>query len=256
MFEQSPQYDEGEHGRCCRFDAARPVAAGGQVCGSRAAAACPPPRESANPAEWDARYQGAGIRDNLGSDVRVADVTGDGVSDLIIGVSGARIGATRFGSVDVWPGPITAGTDVDYSVGTLPPVYFLGADSGDNVGACLAVGDMNGDRVQDVAVVARLAQGAGNLLFQAGEMYLLPGGAAGQIEPGVGAVTLVPGGQALTVYGPTFAGRMCLYNGYLALGDIDGDSRDDICVGSPQADLVPTSGLAIPGRLDCFRSRW
>jgi cysteine-rich repeat protein len=209
----------------------------------------------ATPAEWSARFLGAGIRDALGTDVRVADVTGDTNPDLIIGAAGTRIGATRFGSVDIWPGPIAAATDMDYSGGALPSVYFLGADEGDNVGACLAVGDMNGDRVSDVAVVGRFAGGAGNALFQAGEMYVLPGGAAGQIQVGAGARTLVPGNQAMTVFGSTAAGRMCLYNGYVALGDIDGDSRDDVCVGSPQAN-VTGNALVRPGRLDCYRSRW
>lgn len=228
---------------------------GGEDAGAVWVLASPLPATVDLATTWYARYRGAGIRDYLGSDAVVGDVTGDGNDDLVIGVPQTLDGGVRFGSVDIFPGPVASGADVDYSVGALPSIRFRAGDPSDWAGACLGVGDMTGDGVQDIVAVARFGQGAANNLNQAGEFYVLPGGATGGIEPGAGTRTISPGGEALTVYAGVDVARMCLYLGYVAMGDIDGDARDDVCVGSPQAD-VPGSGVFRPGRLDCFRSRW
>jgi hypothetical protein len=197
--------------------------------------------------QFNAVWRGAGIRDRLGASVAVANVAGTSRPDVIIGVSGTRENGVRYGSADVWAGPIAGGSVFDLATGATPTVRVRGVDPGDDFGRCVGAGDMNADGVPDLVMGSALAQGANNAFVQAGELQVVFGGAtltdrSLDTEPG-----------SLVLYGAGDTARMCLDPGNLAIGDIDSDGRADLCVGSPQADVANDS-LIDPGRVDCIRS--
>ncbi|HCH66710.1 MAG TPA: hypothetical protein DFR83_28160, partial [Deltaproteobacteria bacterium] len=61
--------------------------------------------------ESDQYITGAYARDRFGSAVAVADVTGDGLDDLVVGASSYDFGATDGGAAFVFAGP-TSGASV------------------------------------------------------------------------------------------------------------------------------------------------
>ena len=201
-----------------------------------------------NAGDFDVQWQGAGVRDKLGSALAVGDVAGTAANDVVLGVVGARFaGNARFGSVDVYLGPLVSGTTFDLAVAT-PAAVLQGREELGEMGRCAAVADMTGDGVGDILAVGSFQSGASGALTQAGELAVVRGGST------LASQTLSPGVVPLHVAGVS-VGRMGLWPQTLATGDIDQDGRADVCVASPYGS-VPGSGLVQEGRVDCFRSRW
>lgn len=80
----------------------------------------------------------------------IGDADGDGLTDLAIGAPGASPAGTAegivyllTGGVDSWPEKLAAA-----------PVRFAGGDSSEGAGMALAVADLNGDSLDDLAVGA------------------------------------------------------------------------------------------------------
>lgn len=193
--------------------------------------------------DWDVRWFGAGIRDRLGSAFAVGNVAGTAANDLVIGVAGARFDANqRFGSVDLYVGPLTTGTTFDLSTDA-PSAVFRGRVEFGELGKCTAIADVNGDGIGDILAGSAFATGLAGGLTQAGELSVILGG------PALASFQPTPAGVPYFVTG-TNVGRMCLYPRTLATGDIDADGRPDFCIGSPDA----TIALNREGRIDCIRS--
>ena len=118
-------------------------------------------------------YGGAG-QGALGLTVAAGDVNGDGVDDLLIAAPTAdvesRIAAGTFYIV-------FGGSDLDSTdsidLTREADVTVFGAAQGDHLGRALAIGDVNGDGIQDILAGAWLADAGGR--FDAGEAYVFYG---------------------------------------------------------------------------------
>lgn len=155
------------------------------------------------------RFDGDTIGDELGFAVSGAgDVDDDGFADLIVGApSDDPAGLLQAGSVLVFSGK--TGLEL-WRVG--------GQAVNDRMGSAVAAaGDVDGDGLPDVLVGAPLADP--QLKNGAGSAYVLRGGSGAQIWR-------LDGSAAGDDFGKSVAGT----------GDLNGDGRADLFIGSPSAD--------------------
>jgi len=113
----------------------------------------------------------------LGDAMAVGDVNGDGIDDIIAvgeaadGPEGARPNAgvvyVVFGSTSLGGMTDTAKDEQDLTI--------VGADAQDALGFCAASGDINGDGIDDIVLVAQRADGAGEGRDTSGEAYVIYG---------------------------------------------------------------------------------
>lgn len=179
----------------------------------------------------------------------VGDVTGDGIPDLLTselhspaGVTPFRSGAGAIYAVSGGAGFFGGTTSIP--TGTV--FQISGAEIGDNLGqvasGVLGVGDVTGDGVSDVVVAAPSADGVGNARLDAGEVYVLAGGAA--LAAG-GLIDLAsdPASSLLTatLIGPNAGGKIQV----LAVADVTGDGTPDIVLGAPVDDAAGTDAGAV-----------
>ncbi|MEX0800915.1 MAG: FG-GAP repeat protein [Dehalococcoidia bacterium] len=190
----------------------------------------------------DAVVFGAESQDFAGFALAVADVSGDGLGDLVISsfwADGPNNERNLAGEVYVVFGsPALAAVDVAASG---QDVIVYGSEADGRLGEFVAAGDVSGDGVADLLLPAPFA------LSGAGETYVIPGGdslpaeidIAGE-EPRATVLGLGPGDQA---------GHSA------ASGDVDGDGLGDLLLGAVSADGLDDgrnlSGEAylVPGRL-------
>jgi len=151
-------------------------------------------------------YEGLGVM------LAAGDVTGDGIYDVVVGHPVAN-------AVHVLKG----------RNGTLPPatfdMTFGGIDGGDRPGTTIRLPFLdNDDRIRDIVIGAPGGDGPGNSRTDAGEVYVLFGGAhlAGGSLAGADA----------TFYGASANGQL---GSLMASGDINRDTPNDIVMGAPGA---------------------
>ncbi len=174
--------------------------------------------------------------DAFGEAVASGDVNADGIPDIIIGAGGldrrggegedAGASFVFFGS----PG-LGGKRGVDEADLTL-----LGADPGDGLGSVLASGDINGDGVADIVLVAPNADGPDNARSDSGEAYIFLGRASM-----AGTLDLAREAADSLIFGPLSIGFMSTS---IVLGDLDGDDLDDVTLG---AALVSGGGRTLNG---------
>jgi hypothetical protein len=190
---------------------------------------------------FDFTVTGAEGFSRLGHTLEAGDVNGDGLADLVVGApfAGREPGSppgsprTALGEVYVIFGsPNLAG---EMNIARLEyDVLLGGAEAFGQFGASIAVGDLNGDGLSDIAVGAhRSSAGAGR--EASGAVYVFAGS-----RNLSGRLSVEDGAQDFTVLGPTAGAGLGLP---LAIGDFNGDGNGDLAVGS-QTESLPAEGTA------------
>lgn len=165
--------------------------------------------------------------DRFGTALAAGDFDGNGFDDLAIGVPGeSRRSTVSSGVVQVLSGGATGLTGADSRKITQASEGVSGdPEFGDDFGAALAVGDFNGNGRDDLGVgVPGEAIGA---LTGAGLVHAFYGGTSGVRTDN--SQVWYPGRDGLPGSPQANAG----VGRALAIGDIDGDGRDDLVVGVP-----------------------
>jgi len=192
----------------------------------------PPPGETLDLSRDrpDVTISGATAGDFLGFAVAAGDVNGDGIADIVLGAllaDGPDDQRPDAGEAYVIYGEPALAPILDLAQ-TEPSLTVIGAGPDDRLGAALATGDTNGDGLADLLLGSFLADGPDDARYQAGEAYLLLGSRslAGERDMAQGQCDLA----LLARDADDQLGR------YLAMGDLDGDQRDDLIVSAFRAD--------------------
>jgi len=162
----------------------------------------------------------------LGDAMAVGDVNGDGIDDIIAtaeaadGPDGSR---PNTGVVYVVFGSANLGDMVDTAKDE-QDVAILGVGANDALGFCVASGDVNGDDIDDILLVAQRASALGGSRQTSGEAYVILG------SPDLGGtIDLLTGEQDIIIFG---AEAHDLLSSCLAGHDVNGDGIGDIILGT------------------------
>ncbi len=178
---------------------------------------------------------GADAGDNSGASVSSAgDVNGDGFGDLVIGAissSGAGNAEPNAGETYVIFGKASLPTTINLATLGSAGITIFGADTFDFSGISVSnAGDVNGDGFDDLLIGANRGDGLDDLVQNAGESYVIFGGAA--LPTTIDLASL--GAAGITIFGVDsldYGGRSVS-----GAGDVNGDGFDDLLIGALLAD--------------------
>jgi hypothetical protein len=174
--------------------------------------------------------------DRLGFALAAGDLNGGGVADLAIAAPQGLLPGVGAGKVHVVYGlasPPPART-VDLSAGPAD-LTFAGIQPGDVTGGSLAMADLNGDSISDLAIGVPQVDPPGRP--EAGAALVTLGQTG---FPPQGTISLASSPGNLVVLGARARDQ---WGWSLATGDVNGDLRPDLLVGAPAYDAVqPDAG--------------
>ncbi|UCE19538.1 MAG: FG-GAP repeat protein, partial [Gemmatimonadota bacterium] len=192
--------------------------------------------------EEDVRILGDDYAGYSGAAVASGDVNGDGIDDIIIGApNGDTDGRSDEGEVYVIYGKANLPDKI--GLGGKVSVRIMGAYEGDEFGASVACGDVNGDGIDDIIIGAPGVDV--NDLSDEGAAYVIFGSASLpdtiEVYGWHGSEKGVPGIENngyVVIWGFYNGGRV---GQAVATGDVNGDGVGDIIVGAPGVDVVTDS---------------
>lgn len=175
----------------------------------------------------DVTIVGKGNNQFVGNAVAAADVNDDGYDDLIVGnfkadvLEGVYGGKVDAGKTYVFFGSDTLAGEIDLA-NEEPDVTLLGAAEQDHLGIAMTGGDLNGDGISDLVVGARWAED--DAPKNAGKVYVFYGR---QRWPTT--VNLASEASDLEIVGAAGTSDLGMA---LAMGDVNGDQREDLIIGA------------------------
>jgi hypothetical protein len=223
------------------------------------------------------------------SDVAIGDVNGDGVGDLVVGVARwGPLATSSAGDVYILHGPLGSG-DHTYQDG----IRLAGTGQRDNAGVRVDVtGDINGDSIVDLLVVAPRADTSERLCCDEGRLFVVYGPIEssaslaessviieGERTGDIGNATTVdangdgfddiaisgPGDRVAVFFGPIdgtisiaqadvvlMADRWPTLGNISSLKDTTGDGRRDLLIGTGQEVVVLAGGHLASSSLSDF----
>lgn len=167
-------------------------------------------------------FLGINSQHQMGTSLAAGDINGDGIDDLIMGAPGGSYLAAYFGRSSTSGSPEIrvhdyARENADW--------FLQSGDEKEKFGFALDVADLNGDGIGDVIVGA--PYGANGSRERAGRVYLLTGRrsfSSGMLQWLMGSSL-----SGMTLYGVNADDQFGIS---LAHGNLDGDRRPDVVVGS------------------------
>lgn len=178
--------------------------------------------------------------DSFGTCVCIGDVDGDETTDLVVSAHKVDgVGAPDAGAVYVFRGPIAAGANIPAQAAN---IKLTGSTlvPGDEFGAAIEIGDVDGDGIADLMAGAPRHDVAGRL--DAGCTYLFLGGDTLASRSADLADHFLDGALA----GDRMGGR-------IACGDVDGDGSTDLVFGAANVDVQGTVLRHDAGRVYVLR---
>ncbi|MFT5584338.1 MAG: hypothetical protein ACI9VR_001923 [Cognaticolwellia sp.] len=173
--------------------------------------------------EYDADVIVSGVANHasFGSDVWSSDANGDGLGDLLIGAPGD---SSSTGAAYLFYGPVSNGSEADADISV------WGANSSDNLGEGVSMGDVNGDGDIDLLI------GGHGVSSYGGAAYLFLGPITADQTVGVDEDSTWDGAAAGDYAGSDVA----------VVPDTNGDGYDDLLMGaSADDDMGVNSGTAM-----------
>lgn len=173
----------------------------------------------------DTHFAGRQEKDQLGNDLRAGDLNGDGVADLALGAHWGSVGGRNiqgrsyvaFGGPN-WPGlrDLASASASDWS--------FMGTGFEARLGSAVAVKDVSGDGTADLVLGSVLADPGGQA--NGGAAYVMLGGQS--VGGHVDFLNSQP--DAFIAGGSQTGGEADRIGTDLAVGDFNGDGRNDLAV--------------------------
>ncbi len=170
-----------------------------------------PPAGSYEAGDADAKLIGENANAAAGSTLAMADVSGDGYDDIVVGAYGTTVDGESSGAAYVAFGPITG----EWSLADVDVTIY--GERRTNFSTGLTADDIDGDGRAEVFAGANYADGSDD---NSGAAYLFYGLTEGSYEATDAAAKI------LGTNTDDGAGQG------VALGDIDGDGRGDLIVGA------------------------
>lgn len=178
----------------------------------------------------DVTIFGANSGDFLSFAVATGDVNGDAFDDILLGAplgDGPDDQRSDAGETYVVFGAPAPPATLDLAQDA-PGLTVFGAGPDDRLGSAIACGNTDGNDSADILLGSFLADGPDDGRYQAGEAYLLLG------SPNLaGERDLAHGEYDLALLARDADDQL---GHYLAMGDLDGDQRDDLIVSAFRAD--------------------
>jgi FKBP-type peptidyl-prolyl cis-trans isomerase len=154
------------------------------------------------------------------------DFNGDGLTDLLVGIPTHTVaGKTNAGVVQILYGSIGHTVTRNRSFGRVSKNISGNSTAGDSFGAALAVGDLNDDRIDDLAIGIPGMRDGGK--SNAGGVVVLYGSREGLKTKGAKIWTE----NSTGLHGAAQAGAH--FGAALAAGDFNGDGTIDLAIGAP-----------------------